>query len=148
VSSLSVSVLTEQGLAKVASIYKKKHGYKESLEQLAIDLRWSIADSPYCAQSQYQKLFDAVDERFGGMMDYVDSLEEDDHAFEKHINKLYSVLVKALKLLRSKKLGKGTKPLLYVDFGDMSEEERLSFIEQCNNKQAVKWYKETRELAG
>jgi len=30
----------------------------------------------------------------------------------------------------------------------MSEEERLSFIEQCNNKQAVKWYKETRELAG
>ena len=45
VAGFGISVLTEQGLKQVASDYKTKYGYEETLEQLAIDLRWSVADS-------------------------------------------------------------------------------------------------------
>jgi hypothetical protein len=147
VNSVTVSVLTEQGLAKVASTYKTKHGYKESLEQLAADLRWSMADSPYCAEQRHQKIFNAVNARLQPMMEYVDSLDEDDPAFDKHVEKLYAILVDALNQFRNETLGGDKSPLLYVDFGDMSDEERLSFIKQCNGKKGVKSYLESYESA-
>jgi hypothetical protein len=146
VSGIGISVLTEQGLRQVASDYKTNHGYEETLEQLAIDLRWSVADTPYCGD--YQELFGSVNERLNAMMPYVDSLDVDDPAFARHTNTLYSILVSALNLFRRETLRRAKRPMLYVDFGDMSDAERLMFIEQCNDPELVEWYCSTIEVAG
>ena len=81
------------------------------------------------------------------MMDYVDSLDDEDPAFNQHIEKLYEILVSALNQFRKNTLDGANRPLLYVDFGDMSDEERFSFIQQCNDDDAVAWYTETLGLA-
>ena len=138
ISNLGVSVLSEQGLQQVASDYRTKYGYEESLDQLTQDLRWSVADTPYCGD--YQELFLSVNERLHAMMPYVDSLEINDPAFAHHTDTLNAILVSALKLFRRDVLGNAKQPMLYVDFGDMSEEERLWFIERCNDSELVKWY--------
>lgn len=138
--------MTEQGLRQVASDYKNKHGYEESLEQLAIDLRWSGADTPYCGD--HQELFASVNGRLNGMLPYVDSLDVEDPAFTTHTDTLYSILVAALNHFRQNTLGGATRPMLYVDFGDMSDEQRLMFIEQCNVPELVKWFCSSIELAG
>jgi hypothetical protein len=139
VSTIGISVLTEQGLKQVASDYKAKYGYEESLEQLTVDLRWSVADTPYCGD--YQESFESVNERLNNMMPYVDSLDVDDPAFSTHTNTLYSILVAALNQFRQEILGGSMRPMLYVDFGDMSDEERLMFIERCNAPELVAWYR-------
>ena len=76
VSNIAVSVLTEQGLKRVASDYKTKFGYTETLGQLEVDLRWSVADTPYCGD--HQELFASLNARLFSMMTYVDSLDVDD----------------------------------------------------------------------
>jgi hypothetical protein len=146
VSNIGISVLTEQGLKQVALDYKAKHGYEESLERLEDDLRWSVADTPYCGD--YQESFDAVNERLGKMTPYVDSLDIDDPAFSTHTNTLYSVLVAAINQFRNEILGGSIRPMLYVDFGDMSDEERLTFIEQCNDPKLVNSYCSSGEDTG
>jgi len=146
VSTIGISVLTEQGLKQVASDYKTKHGYEESLEQLAIDLRWSVADTPYCGD--YQETFSSVNERLNDMMPYVDSLDVDDPAFATHTDTLYSMLVAALNHFRQDTLGGAIRPMLYVDFGDMSDEERLMFIERCNDAESIAWYRSSIENRG
>ncbi|GAB5407090.1 MAG: hypothetical protein Aurels2KO_53210 [Aureliella sp.] len=146
VSNIAISVLTEQGLQRVASDYRTKHGYEETLEQLRMDLRWSVADTPYCGD--YQELFASVNERLNAMMPYVDSLDVDDPAFTTHTDKLYSILVAALNHFRNHTLSGTTRPMLYVDFGDMSNEERLAFIEQCNEQELVEWYNSSIEMQG
>ena len=133
-------------LRRVASEYKSKHGYEESLEQLEIDLRWSVADTPYCGE--HQELFASVNDRLSGMMPYVDSFDADDPAFTTHTDTLYSILVAALHRFRQHTLGGATRPMLYVDFGDMSDEERLRFIEQCNVPEVVNWYRSSIRQAG
>ena len=145
VSSIAISVLTEQGLAQVANEYKTKHGYKESLEQLKTDLRWSVADTPHCGD--YETLFSPLNERLCTMLDYVDDLDEDDPGFDEHIDNLYAILVDALNRFRAKKLGGEARPLLYVDFGDMSDEERLSFVQKCNDEESVEWYDKSIRMA-
>ena len=146
VSTIAVSVLTEQGLKQVASDYKNKHGYDEPLDQLERDLRWSVADTPYCGD--IQEAFESVNERLQSMMEYVDTLEVDDPAFSTHIDTLYNILVSALHKLRHTKLKDSAWPMLYVDFGDMSDDERLWFIEQCNDPEVVAWYCSSLESAG
>ena len=143
VSNIGISVLTEQGLKQVALEYKTNHGYEESLEQLEADLRWSVADTPYCGD--YQESFAPVNQRLIHMIPYVDSLDVDDPAFSTHTAKLYSVLASALNQFRREILGGQLRPMLYVDFGDMSDAERLRFIEQCNDPQLVDWYRSTVE---
>lgn len=146
VSSISVSVLSEQGLNQVAADYKNEHGYKESIAQLKVDLRWSVADSPYCGD--IQEIFETVNARLESMTPYVDSLEIDDPAFSTHLDRLYSILVAALVQFRHEVLHDEIRPMLYVDFGDMSDEERLWFIEQCNALEVVKEYCSSLESAG
>jgi hypothetical protein len=146
VSSIGISVLTEQGLKQVASDYKNKHGYTETLDQLECDLRWSVADTPYCGD--IQEIFEPVNARLQSMMAYVDSLEVDDPAFSTHIETLYTVLVAALLHLRHTELQDRMRPMLYVDFGDMSDEERVWFIEQCNDEEVVESYRSSLESAG
>ena len=146
VSTIAVSVLTEQGLKQVASDYKTKHEYEEPLDQLECDLRWSVADTPYCGD--IQEVFNSVNERLHSMMAYIDSLEVNDPAFSKHIETIYTILVAALQQIRHTELKDEVRPMLYVDFGDMSEEERLWFIEQCNDPEVVDWYRSSLESAG
>lgn len=138
VSSIAVSVLTEQGLKQVALDYKNKHGYQESLAQLERNLRWSVADTPYCCD--IQETFGPVNERLQSMMAYVDSLEIDDPAWDTHMDTLYSILIAALKNFRHAVLQDEVRPMLYVDFGDMSDDERLRFITQCNDPDVVESY--------
>lgn len=138
-TSISVSVLSEQGLSQVAHEYKTKHGYEETLEQLTRELRWSVADTPYCGD--HQELFDPVNDRLRPMLQYVDSLEVSDPAFGEHMETLHKVLVDALKQFRRKALTGASRPMLYIDFGDMSDEKRLWFIKQCNDEEeVVDWY--------
>ena len=146
VSNIGISVLTEQGLKQVASDYKTKYGYVESLEQLEIDLRWSVADTPYCGD--YQESFTFINERLENMMPYVDSLDTDDPAFSTHTATLYSVLVSALNQFRREILDGEMHIMLYVDFGDMSDAERLEFIKQCNETKLVDWYRSSVENMG
>lgn len=146
VSNIGISVLTEHGLKQVALEYKTKHGYEESLQRLEDDLRWSVADTPYCGD--YQESFAQVNERLNEMMAYVDSLEVDDPGFSKHVTTLYLVLIAALKQFRHEVLSGERRPMLYVDFGDMSEAERLMFIEQCNDSELVDWYRASVENLG
>lgn len=146
VSTIGIAVLTEQGLKQVAAEYKTKHGYEESLEQLAIELRWSVADTPYCGD--YQEIFGSVNERLGAMMPYVDSLDVDDPEYSTHIDTLYSVLVAALNQFRQDTLGGEPRPILYVDFGDMSDEERRMFIERCNDSETIAWYDSSTDNLG
>jgi len=145
IAAIGMSVLTEQGLKQVAWEYKTKHGYEQSLEQLAINLRWSVADTPYCGD--YLEIFDSVNERLEGMLSYVDSLELDDPAFDTHYETLESTLVRALNYFRLEVLGGATRPILYVDFGDMSDEDRLRFIKLCNTPEMVNWYIATNKKA-
>lgn len=146
VSNIGISVMTEQGLLRVASDYKTKHGYPETLTQLAIDLRWSVADTPYCGD--YQEFFDRVNGRLYSMMSYLDSLEVGDPAFKTHTETLYSILVDALNRFRLNVMDGESRIMLYVDFGDMSDAERLWFIDQCNGRERVEWYTETLAMAG
>lgn len=146
VSTIAVSVLTEQGLKQVASEYKTKHGYDEPLDQLERDLRWSVADTPYCGD--LQEVFESVNERLHSMVAYVDALDVEDPAFSTHIDTLYDTLVVALNQVRHRQLKDEVRPLLYVDFGDMSDEERLWFIRQCNDPNVVEWYRSSIEPAG
>jgi len=138
VTALSVSVLTEQGLKRVASDYKTRLGCEEPLEELERDLRWSVADTPYCGE--FQETFQSLNARLWSMTAYVHSLEVDDPAFSTHIETLYLILVFALKRFRRTELRGAARPMLYVDFGDMSEEERLWFIERCNDADVVQAY--------
>jgi hypothetical protein len=138
VSAIGISVLTEQGLQQVALDYKTRHCYKQSLDQLAIDLRWSVADTPYCGD--HQEIFKSVNERLSNMMPYVDLPDVDDPAFTAHMDTLYSILVAALNHFRQDALGGASRPMLCVDFGDMSDQERLMFIKQCNEPDLVEWY--------
>lgn len=146
VSTIAVSLLTEQGLKQVASDYRTSHGYDESLDQLERDLRWSVADTPYCGD--IQEAFESVNKRLQSMMAYVDSLEVDAPAFFTHIETLYRILVAALHRIRHTQLQDEPWPMLYVDFGDMSDEQRLWFIEQCNDSEIVDWYRSSLESAG
>jgi|GEM_PF-5516842 len=146
VSSIAISVMTEQGLREVASDYKTKYEYDEPLEKLITDLRWSVADTPYCGD--YQELFETVNDRLGAMMSYVDSLDYDDPALTIHTRTLCSILVNALNGFRQDTLRGENRPLLYVDFGDMSDEERLGFIQQCNRPAMVEWYTSSINGAG
>ncbi len=146
VSSIAVSVLTEQGLKQVASHYKDQLGYKETLAQLERDLRWSVADTPYCGD--IQEVFDLVNARLQSMMDYVDSLEVEDPRFRTHMDTLCSILVDALNQFRHRELHDKILPMLYVDFGDMSDEERLWFIERCNSPEVVESYRASLDAAG
>lgn len=145
VSNIGISVMTEQGLLRVASDYKTKYGYPESLDQLVLDLRWSVADTPYCGE--YQEIFTSINARLYGMMTYIDSLEVGDPAFTTHTQTLYSILVASLNQFRQNALAGETQILLYVDFGDMSDAERLRFIEQCNTRERIDWYTETLGMA-
>lgn len=146
VSTISIAVLTEQGLKQVVADYKTEHGYRESLEQLENNLRWSVADTPYCGD--HQEIFKSVNERLNKMIPYVDSLDVDDLTFMAHTNTLYSILVAALNHFRQDTFGDVSCPMLYVDFGDMSDEERLMFIEQCNEPELVEWYCSSIKMAG
>lgn len=146
VSYMAVSVLTEQGLQQVAARYRNEHGYQESLEQPAHDLRWSVADTPYCAE--WLEIFDFVNTRLRSMMPYLDSLDIDEPAWSVHIDHLYSILVSALNQFRRETLQGAIRPMLYVDFGDMSDEERLQFIEQCNAPEVVEAYRLSLESRG
>lgn len=145
VGSLGISVLTEQGLLQVASEYKTKLGYEEPLDQLMSELRWSVADTPYCAE--YQGFFDKVNERLAATMPYIDSLDVGDPEFDKHLGTMYAILVSSLQELRRDVLGGAEQPMLYVDFGNMSDEERFGFIEKCNSPDQVEWYCRTLEMA-
>lgn len=140
VSNISVSVLTEEGLMKVVQKYIN-YDNGETEDQLEKDLRWSVADSPYCEDNE--EVFDSINDRLYTYMTYIDSLEIEDTKFNLHINKMYSILVSALNLFRNKVLNNSKTPMLYVDFGDMSDEERLWFIEQCNNHEIVEKYLST-----
>ena len=93
-------------------------------------------------------MFASVNERLNNMMPYVDSLDVDDPAFTTHTDTLYSILVVALNHFRQDTLGGASRPMLYVDFGDMSDEERLMFIEQCNEPELVEWYCSSINNAG
>ena len=86
--------------------------------------------------------------RLQSMMPYVDSLEIDDPAFSTHIDRLYSILVAALVQFRHTELHDEIRPMLYVDFGDMSDEERLWFMGQCNAPKVVEEYCSSLESAG
>jgi hypothetical protein len=141
VSNIGISVMTEQGLMRVASDYKIRYEYQESLAQLVVDLRWSVADTPYCGD--YQELFTQTNARLYGMMSYVDLLDVGDPAFTTHVETLYSILVSALNQFRQSALDGATRPMLYVDFGDMSDAERLWFIERCNTQERIDWYTKT-----
>ncbi|HEY1065203.1 MAG TPA: DUF4303 domain-containing protein [Pirellulales bacterium] len=143
VNSFTISVLSEKGLRQVAAQYQDKYKGKpkyarKTLEQWADELRWSVADSPYCGDND--EVFASINNRLGGMVPYSDSLDVDDPAWDEHIETLYSMLVSALNEFRAKALGGAKRPLLYVDFGDMSDEERLWFIERCNDPESVEWY--------
>lgn len=146
VSNIGISVLTEQGLKQVAWEYKTKHGYEESLEQLENDLRWSVADTPYCGE--YQESFAFINERLANMMPYVDSLDTNDPAFSTHTATLCSVLIAALNQFRREILDGEMRIMLYVDFGDMSDAERFEFIEQCNDTKLVDFYRLSVEDMG
>lgn len=146
VSRIAVSVLTEQGLKQAASDYKTVHGYTEPLHQLERELRWSVADTPYCGD--FQETFESVNERLYSMEEYVHSLDVDDPAFSTHVETLYNILVAALRQMRHIALQDEVRPLLYVDFGDMSDEERLWFIQQCNDPELVDWYCSSLDSAG
>ena len=138
ISDIGISVLTEQGLKQVALEYKTEYGYKETLEQLVNELRWSVEDTPYCID--YQEIFTSINERLNAMMPYVYSLHIDDPAFSEHGDMMDSILVSALNQFRQDTLGGAKRPVLYVDFGDMSDEERLMFVKQCNDPEAIEWY--------
>ena len=58
------------------------------------------------------------------------------------------VLIAALKQFRHEVLDGETRPMLYVDFGDMSDAERLMFIKQCNDSELVDWYRDSVENLG
>ena len=105
-----------------------------------------MADTPYCGD--YQESFALVNERLNEVMAYVDSLEVDDPGFSEHVTTLYSVLIAALKQFRHEVLDGEVRPMLYVDFGDMSDAERLMFIEQCNDDELVDWYRASVEKLG
>jgi hypothetical protein len=146
ISTLAISVLTEQRLQQVALDYKSNYEYdKQTLEQLVDELRWSVADTPYCGD--YQEIFSAVNERLQDMMPFVDSLELDNELdnleFNKHMETLYDSLVASLNEFSKQVLRDVQQPLLYVDFGDMSDEERLVFIKRCNDPDRVDWYSES-----
>ena len=140
ISRVGISVLTEEGLRLTAAKYRTNHGYTETTEQLIDMLRWSVADTPHC--DQYQESFDAVNSRLAKMIGYVDSLEIGDPKFNQHTDKLYKILIESLNEFRDSMLQHGN-PLLYVDFGDMSDEHRLWFIKQCNDEKLVEWYTTT-----
>ena len=142
VSDIGISVLTEQGLKQVALEYKtkSKYGYGKTLEYLVNDLRWSVEDTPYCIEIEYDEIFTSINERLNAMMPYVHSLHFDDPAFSEHNDMMDSILVSALNKFRQETLGGAKRPVLYVDFGDMSDEERLMFVKQCNDPEAIEWY--------
>ncbi len=139
VSAIGVSVLTEQGLQKVAAQYRGKAKCPQSIEWFERDLRWSVADTPYCGD--FQECFDHVNDRLQSMMPYVDSLDVEDSAFSEHIDRLYAALIDSLSQFRRTELNGAIRPMLYVDFGDMSDEERLWFIQQCNTPGLVEEYR-------
>lgn len=145
VSRIAVSVLTEQGLKQVAQVYKNKYRYPESLQQLERRLRWSVADSPYC--SHHHNAFDYVNTRLEAMMLYVHSIHVDDPEFVTHFDTIHSILVDALNQVRRRVLHDKPRPMLYVDFGDMSDDERLSFIVRCNTPEVVAEYLRSVEAA-
>lgn len=82
------------------------------------------------------------------MVPYVDSLHVDAPAFSTHTNALYSILVAALNQFRKEVWGGSIRPMLYVDFGDMSDAERLMFVEQCNDPELVDSYRSSIEDLG
>lgn len=139
VSRIGISVLTEEGLRSTVTEYQTKHGYNETTDQLIDMLRWSVADTPHCGQ--YQESFEIVNSRLEKMIEYVDSLEIDDSKFDEHTDRLYQILIESLNQFRESSFQRDAHaPLLYVDFGDMSDEQRLWFIEQCNDGKLVDWY--------
>ena len=85
VSDIVISALAEQGLKQIAADYKNRCGYRETLDQLEHELRWSVADTPYCGD--HQEVFESVNERLQSMMPYVNSLEIDDPAFSTHTDR-------------------------------------------------------------
>lgn len=141
-STFAISVLTERGLRQAAADYQVRYRDTETIEELERELRWSVADTPYCGD--FQDLFDTVNQRLGSMMPFLDSLSIEDPAWQAHFDILHSALIEALRRLRREQLNDSARPLVYVDFGDMSDEERLWFIEQCNASDAIEWYRSSR----
>lgn len=141
--SVEMTVLSEQGLEKIAYAYQES-GDPASLEQLKQQLRWSVADSPYCGEQQDE--FDVINNRLWKMQDYVNEIDDDDQAFDDYIDKMSHILASALNQTRKHVLNNSEELLLYVDFGDMGEEERVWFLEHCNGKEQIHWFKETGGL--
>ncbi|MCM1184846.1 MAG: DUF4303 domain-containing protein [Roseburia sp.] len=47
-----VSAMSEEALERVVQEYKEQYGYADSEESLRKELKWSYADSPYCAYGE------------------------------------------------------------------------------------------------
>lgn len=135
----SAVAFSEAGLQRVVAKYRKNpHYVNESEQALARSLRWSPADSPYCAS--FQDAFEKANRMLSAIGETTHVLDVDDPRFREQMDSLYRALVRALQRFRVESLAGNERPLLSVWFGDQSEKEIDFFVRACNSADVAEWY--------
>ncbi|MFB2727175.1 DUF4303 domain-containing protein [Shewanella mangrovisoli] len=135
VEYLGVTLFTEEGLTAVAQKYQNDKSFRhKSLAQLKQTLRWSACDSPH--HDENEDIFEAINNKLQLLHEDAEALESE-AAYDAYLKALYTILVRALNEVKTKR-GLNSQAILFsVWFGDQSEADIEYFVQSCNDKEMV-----------